>query len=191
MLEPYLGFIRYAVLYWVSGIFSSIFSMIFFTSSPGLGASGADFGIIAMYVIYVIKGSRRLDKGNGAVIVPTLAILGYILMLVSPMIPSDSQIPGEPQMVCSSWRLHHGYDDWVDLPHIEVSPDPLEGTHRCCISTIRTRHLPCLQHKAHSNERNSQLLIPTMLNSILILMLHKLALNLKKCAKRTSKQSNK
>jgi rhomboid protease GluP len=63
-LESYLGRLRFALLYWITGIYSSLFSTVILIKSPGVGASGADFGLLGMFIIYTIKEWSRTKQSG-------------------------------------------------------------------------------------------------------------------------------
>jgi membrane associated rhomboid family serine protease len=82
MLEPAIGSIRFATIYFTALLFGS-FGALFATSAPSLGASGAVFGLMGAAVIEL--RSRRvsvMESGIGGLIVLNL-ILSFSIANIS------------------------------------------------------------------------------------------------------------
>lgn len=62
LIEQLYGKYKYIVIYFVSGIISSLFSF-WFSNYVSIGASGAIFGLLGMVLIFSIKERKRVGKG--------------------------------------------------------------------------------------------------------------------------------
>lgn len=82
MIEKEIGHIRYALLYFLSGIGAGVLSVLFkaMTNSmvPSLGASGAIFGLDGVLLAMVLLWNERLPN-----VTPTRAVLMIVLSLYS------------------------------------------------------------------------------------------------------------
>ena len=64
MLEPAIGSLRFAVIYFTS-MLTGAFGVVFATASPSLGASGAIFGLMGAAVVELrARGDRRDGVGH-------------------------------------------------------------------------------------------------------------------------------
>jgi membrane associated rhomboid family serine protease len=89
MLEPALGSVKFAAIYFVS-LFAGSFGALFATGAPSLGASGAIFGLMGAAVIEL--RARRMgvmESGIGGLI-----ILNLILSFALPNISVGDHIGG-------------------------------------------------------------------------------------------------
>lgn len=74
-LERLLGHTRFLLIYLVTGIISIIASFVFAPAEISVGASGAIFGLVGAYSIFVLT-HRRAFRRNG---IPTLLWLIFII----------------------------------------------------------------------------------------------------------------
>jgi membrane associated rhomboid family serine protease len=82
MLEPALGSVKFAAIYFTSMLAGS-FGALFATSAPSLGASGAIFGLMGAAVIELrSRGMSVMESGIGMLIVINL-ILSFTLANIS------------------------------------------------------------------------------------------------------------
>ena len=84
MLEGLAGHRRFLLIYLSSGLISNLCSIIF---SPAIstGASGAIFGIIGAFIVYIVACRKSLPEGYflaaGAALIPFLAFMAYSTMV--------------------------------------------------------------------------------------------------------------
>ncbi len=82
MLEPAIGSVRFAVIYFTALLVGS-FGVVFATASPSLGASGAIFGLMGAAVVELrARGLSIQQSGIGGLIVINL-ILSFTLANIS------------------------------------------------------------------------------------------------------------
>jgi membrane associated rhomboid family serine protease len=82
MLEPAIGSVRFAAIYFTSLLVGS-FGVVFATASPSLGASGAIFGLMGAAVVELrARGISVQQSGIGGLIVINL-ILSFTLANIS------------------------------------------------------------------------------------------------------------
>jgi rhomboid protease GluP len=62
LVERIYGRIRYAVIYFISGIIASVFSCIF-SQGVSVGASGAIFGLLGTTLVFAIKMRENIGRG--------------------------------------------------------------------------------------------------------------------------------
>jgi rhomboid protease GluP len=63
LIEKIYGSGKFSIIYFISGIFGSIFSYVFSRStSVGVGASGAIFGLLGAAVVYGIRMRKRIGR---------------------------------------------------------------------------------------------------------------------------------
>lgn len=62
LVERIYGRIRYAVIYFISGIIASVFSTIF-SQGVSVGASGAIFGLLGTTLVFAIKMRENIGRG--------------------------------------------------------------------------------------------------------------------------------
>ncbi|WP_254160863.1 rhomboid family intramembrane serine protease [Chryseosolibacter histidini] len=60
-IEPVIGTVRYAILYFVSGIAGSIASIMWYENTVSVGASGAIFGLFGAVLAAVLSGAMGKD----------------------------------------------------------------------------------------------------------------------------------
>lgn len=91
-LEIILGKTNFILLYFLSGIFSSITS-IFFTKNLSIGASGAVYGLIGAALVYCrIKGTDKIGISYFTIL--TIAVIGIIYGFSLPQIDNFGHIGG-------------------------------------------------------------------------------------------------
>lgn len=61
LVESIYGKIKYILIYFISGIISSLFSFIF-SDSVSIGASGAIFGLLGTTLVYAVRMRRNIGK---------------------------------------------------------------------------------------------------------------------------------
>lgn len=61
-IEKAFGRIKFMLIYFISGITSSLFSFIFFGDGISIGASGAIFGLFGAMLVFAIKYKNRIGK---------------------------------------------------------------------------------------------------------------------------------
>jgi membrane associated rhomboid family serine protease len=82
MLEPAIGSVRFAVIYFTA-LFCGSFGVVFATANPSLGASGAIFGLMGAAVVELrARGLSVQQSGIGGLIVINL-ILSFTLANIS------------------------------------------------------------------------------------------------------------
>ncbi len=82
MLEPAIGSLRFAVIYFTS-MLTGAFGVVFSTATPSLGASGAIFGLMGAAVVELrSRGIGVMESGIGGLIVLNL-ILSFTLANIS------------------------------------------------------------------------------------------------------------
>lgn len=82
MLEPAIGSLRFAVIYFTS-MLTGAFGVVFSTAAPSLGASGAIFGLMGAAVVELrARGIGAMESGIGGLIVLNL-ILSFTLANIS------------------------------------------------------------------------------------------------------------
>ncbi len=82
MLEPAIGSVRFAVIYFTA-LFVGSFGVVFATAAPSLGASGAIFGLMGAAVVELrARGLSVQQSGIGGLIVINL-ILSFTLANIS------------------------------------------------------------------------------------------------------------
>jgi membrane associated rhomboid family serine protease len=82
MLEPAIGSVRFAVIYFTA-LFAGSFGVVFATTAPSLGASGAIFGLMGAAVVELrARGLSVQQSGIGGLIVLNL-ILSFTLANIS------------------------------------------------------------------------------------------------------------
>lgn len=63
-VERFYGKIKFSIIYFGSGIASSLLSLIFRPNSISVGASGAIFGLFGALLIYLIKNKEKFTKAS-------------------------------------------------------------------------------------------------------------------------------
>ncbi|HEY3315790.1 MAG TPA: rhomboid family intramembrane serine protease [Bacillota bacterium] len=91
-VEILFGRVRYLVIYLVSGVMSTVVSLIF-SPSLSVGASGAIFGLFGAYVYFAISNRRRVGRSIWAAILPAL-LFNLAFGLVNPGIDNYAHVGG-------------------------------------------------------------------------------------------------
>jgi membrane associated rhomboid family serine protease len=82
MLEPAIGSVRFAAIYFTA-LFAGSFGVVFATSAPSLGASGAIFGLMGAAVVELrSRGIGVMQSGIGGLIVINL-IFSFLVPNIS------------------------------------------------------------------------------------------------------------
>ncbi|MCL7749640.1 rhomboid family intramembrane serine protease [Halalkalibacter alkaliphilus] len=86
-LERMLGKIKFILVYLITGIIANIatFYLGGLTYPPHLGASGAIFGLLGMYVYLVINRKDLIDRMNSQLVL-TIIVIGLVMTFVNPNI---------------------------------------------------------------------------------------------------------
>lgn len=89
MLEPAIGSLRFAVIYFTA-MLTGAFGVVFSTSDPSLGASGAIFGLMGAAVVELrARGLSVMESGIGGLI-----IINLIFSFLVPNIAIGDHIGG-------------------------------------------------------------------------------------------------
>ncbi|WP_332698002.1 rhomboid family intramembrane serine protease [Halalkalibacter lacteus] len=86
-LERMLGKFKFIVIYLLTGIIANIATYYLggLTYPPHLGASGAIFGLLGMYVYLVINRKDLIDRANSQLVM-TIILIGLVMTFVNPNI---------------------------------------------------------------------------------------------------------
>ena len=77
-LEPILGRKKYTLLYFISGLGSSILSYIILPNTVSIGASGAIFGLLGALLVFIISNRDKINKGALSNVVMVIGINLFI-----------------------------------------------------------------------------------------------------------------
>lgn len=91
-LEVRLGRGRYIWL-WLWLIFTTVFGLYVLRAGPAVGASGIDYGFLGLYLYYIWKGPRWLDRQSESVVL-TFVVIGAISTLIVPGISIAGHLGG-------------------------------------------------------------------------------------------------
>jgi membrane associated rhomboid family serine protease len=94
VLEQKYGTIRFSVIYILSGIGSIITSAIFLPQYVSVGASGAIFGIIAIWAVDIIQNVKTLRHPVATVLCVVLFIVISLVLGLLPFIDNFGHIGG-------------------------------------------------------------------------------------------------
>jgi membrane associated rhomboid family serine protease len=75
VLERLMGHLRFILVYFITGVVSIIASFYFMPSEVSVGASGAIFGLVGAYSIFVLMHRRAFRRGG----IPALLWLVFII----------------------------------------------------------------------------------------------------------------
>jgi rhomboid protease GluP len=92
IVERIYGHLKYAVIYFMAGIFGSIASFIF-SIQPSVGASGAIFGLLGALVYYGVEEPKIFKKYFGYSVVITI-IMNIVLTFSIPGIDYSAHLGG-------------------------------------------------------------------------------------------------
>ena len=73
-LEPILGRKKYTILYFISGLGSSILSYLALPNTVSIGASGAIFGLLGALLVFIINNRDKINKGALSNVVMVIGI---------------------------------------------------------------------------------------------------------------------
>ena len=77
-LEPILGRKKYTILYFISGLGSSILSYLALPNTVSIGASGAIFGLLGALLVFIINNRDKINKGALSNVVMVIGINLFI-----------------------------------------------------------------------------------------------------------------
>jgi rhomboid protease GluP len=92
IVERMFGHIKYALIYFIAGIYGNIASFIFIVQN-GVGASGAIFGLFGALIYYGVEEPKIFKKYFGSGVVITI-ILNIFLTLAIPGIDYTAHLGG-------------------------------------------------------------------------------------------------
>ncbi|MDM1362642.1 rhomboid family intramembrane serine protease [Myroides marinus] len=93
-LEKYLGSIRYAAVYLISGVFASLCSIWWYKATISVGASGAIFGLYSFLLVSLLRKNVPRDMDKGFLIIVCAFIGVNLLMGLSEGIDNAAHIGG-------------------------------------------------------------------------------------------------
>ena len=123
-LERLVGHIRLLFIYLVSGVISIIASFYFAPQELSVGASGALFGLVGAYCMFILTHRRAMNWKGIPAIIELIVIVGFNLGLglVIPNVDNYAHVGG----LISGCLL-----GWWFMPYYKVSADnTLTDTHR-------------------------------------------------------------
>jgi len=80
-IEPLLGHLRFLLIYLVTGVISVIASFYFAPQEVSVGASGAIFGLVGAYSIFVLVHRRAFRAGGIPILIWLVLVIGINLSL--------------------------------------------------------------------------------------------------------------
>ena len=126
-LERLAGHIRLLFIYLVSGVISIIASFYFAPQELSVGASGALFGLVGAYCIFILMHRRAMNWQGIPAVIELIVIVGFNLGLglVIPNVDNYAHVGG----LISGCLL-----GWWFMPYYKVSADgTLRDTHRLSV----------------------------------------------------------
>ncbi|HWS83962.1 MAG TPA: rhomboid family intramembrane serine protease [Ktedonobacteraceae bacterium] len=123
-LERLAGHIRLLFIYLVSGVISIIASFHFAPQELSVGASGALFGLVGAYSIFIVMHRRAMNWKGIPAIIELIVIVGFNLALglVIPNVDNYAHVGG---------LISGCFLGWWFMPYYKVSAnDTLTDTHR-------------------------------------------------------------
>lgn len=123
-LERLAGHIRLLLIYLVSGVISTIASFYFAPHELSVGASGALFGLVGAYSIFILMHRRAMNRQGIPAIIELIVIVGFNLGLglVIPNVDNYAHVGG---------LISGCFLGWWFMPYYKVSADnKLIDTHR-------------------------------------------------------------
>lgn len=91
-LESLIGNVKYLLIYLLSGVFTSIF-IVLFSSSPCVGASGAIFGLFGCYLLLAYRNKTIMKYTFKYDLLPTV-IINLIVTFVMPNVSIVAHVGG-------------------------------------------------------------------------------------------------
>ncbi|HEY4035416.1 MAG TPA: rhomboid family intramembrane serine protease [Ktedonobacteraceae bacterium] len=115
-LERLAGHIRLLFIYLVSGVISTIASFYFAPHEISVGASGALFGLVGAYSIFILMHRRAMNWQGIPAIIELIVIVGFNLGLglVIPNVDNYAHIGG---------LISGCFLGWWFMPYYKVSAD--------------------------------------------------------------------
>jgi len=126
-LERLAGHTRLLFIYLVSGVISIIASFYFAPQELSVGASGALFGLVGAYSIFILTHRRAMNWKGIPAIIELIVIVGFNLGLglVIPNVDNYAHVGG---------LISGCFLGWWFMPYYEVSADgTLTDTHRLSV----------------------------------------------------------
>jgi membrane associated rhomboid family serine protease len=123
-LEKLMGHMRLLFIYLVTGVISTIASFYFAPSELSVGASGAIFGLVGAYSIFILMHRRAMNRQGIPAIIELIVIVGLNLGLgiVIPNVDNYAHVGG---------LISGCFLGWWFMPYYQVSADhTLKDTHR-------------------------------------------------------------
>jgi rhomboid protease GluP len=119
-IEPQLGYARFLMVYFFSGVAGFYASFLFNPSAASLGASGAIFGLIGALAIFLYRHRKMLGRMGRAMLSNVLIIIVLNLVLsLTPGIDLSGHLGG---LVSGSVLA------WVLVPRWNLVFDPFTGS---------------------------------------------------------------
>ncbi len=115
-VERLVGHLRFLLIYFVTGVVSIIASFALMPGEVSVGASGAIFGLVGAYSIFIVMHRRALPRGGIPAILWLVVVIGANLSigLFIPNIDNYAHLGG----LLSGCLL-----GWWFAPHFTLSPD--------------------------------------------------------------------
>ena len=105
MIERIFGHLRFALIYMVTGVVSVIASFLFMPNDVSVGASGAVFGIVGAYSVFMVMHRKAFGRRSTPIIVWLVLIIGVNLGLglVIPGVDNYAHVGGLVSGVMLGW----------------------------------------------------------------------------------------
>jgi len=126
-LERLAGHLRLLFIYLVCGVISIIASFYFTPHELSIGASGALFGLVGAYSVFILMHRQAMNRQGIPAIIELIVIIGFNLALglVIPNVDNYAHVGG----LISGCLL-----GWWFMPYYKVSAhDTLTDTHRLSV----------------------------------------------------------
>ncbi|MFL5588204.1 MAG: rhomboid family intramembrane serine protease [Ktedonobacteraceae bacterium] len=115
-LERLLGHLRFLLIYLLTGIISIIASFYFMPQEISVGASGAIFGLVGAYSIFVLR-HRRAFRNNG---IPALL---WLVLIIGVNLSIGLFVPNVDNYAHLGGLLSGCLLGWWFMPLYELSPN--------------------------------------------------------------------
>jgi len=79
-LEPWLGKSKFLILYLLTGLLASVASILWYSATISVGASGAIFGLYGVFLAFILTKAFPSEFGK-AFLLSTLIFVGYNLLM--------------------------------------------------------------------------------------------------------------